>query len=98
MILTRRSLFVGAASLLAAPAIVRASSLMAVKSHSGTALYFDTDAEQFTRIYLRPGALNFAVPYPGWRFRVLPTGVLVHKPINASAQTPPAVPPLQARR
>ena len=34
---------------------------------------------------LRPGALNYAIPYPGWRFRVSDFGGLIHEPDPASA-------------
>lgn len=40
-------------------------------------LFFDVD--------LRPGALNYAKPFPGWRFRTTDHGILIHEPDPSAA-------------
>ena len=85
MLTTRRSLITGLAGFLAAPAIVRAASLMPVKAIA--ARYSDEIvipelAWRFAaqRVQLAPGSLNFAEPYPGWRFRFTDGGLMIHEP------------------
>ena len=89
MILTRRSLITGFASFLAAPAIVRASSLMSVKTWDEFALLNDMLANgrrvwgfAAQPVQLAPSSLNYATPYPGWRFR-FENGIMFHEPDTA---------------
>lgn len=86
MILTRRGLIGGLASVLAAPAIVRASSLMPVKAWAPYSdevaikvLSAEYGAPFIQYVDLRPGALNYAEPHPDWRFRA-ENGMLLHEP------------------
>jgi hypothetical protein len=75
--LSRRSLITGLASLVAAPAIVRVGSIMPVKAwieEPRAQLNWD-----FGGIDIRPGALNYAKPYPGFRFRFA-HGIIFHEP------------------
>lgn len=32
------------------------------------------------QVDLSPGGLNYVTPYPGWRFRFDPSGVMFHEP------------------
>ena len=88
MTLSRRSLITGLVSLVASPAIVRASSLMLVKAWAedvplamcrderglipGWRLLCDS-------VQLHPGAINLAEPAPGYRFR-FERGIMFHEP------------------
>jgi hypothetical protein len=84
MLISRRGLIGSLASLLAAPAIVRASSLMPVKAWT-----LDGPLTAYEAAYRRalfwdsfdsPSALSATEPYPGWRFRFDPSGIVFHEP------------------
>ena len=85
MLTTRRGLITGLTSFLAAPAIVRASSLMPVKAWVPAEWHDIVKATRFVHsrggveIDLNPGALNYAQPYSGWRFR-FENGIVFHEP------------------
>lgn len=89
MLTTRRGLITGLASLLAAPAIVRASRLMPVRPLPALDHFewleeiypVSETAWQFAskRLHLGPGGVNFAEPYPDWRFR-FENGIAFHEP------------------
>ena len=82
MMLTRRGLIGGFASLLAAPAIVRASSLMPVKAWSGGLIWIDTSYDEvLSRIITTKGGFQWAgwTPAPGWRLRS-ENGLAFHEP------------------
>ena len=69
---TRRGLITGLVSLVAAPAIVRASSIMPVKA-------LPTAEELLSAMPLQFPPMH-AIPYPGWRFRFEPSGLVIHEP------------------
>ena len=89
MLMTRRGLIGGLASLVAAPAIVRASSLMPVKTLPWEPRPYQAQIWRALGgfgIDLRPGALNYAKPYPGWRLRFDPSGIVFHEPDPGAAK------------
>jgi hypothetical protein len=100
MNLSRRSLIAGLVSLVAAPAIVRASSLMPVRAlrHDVISEEWIAAAQERLRrkwvsergglyaslqsgdLKFEGGAINWAKPAPGWRFRTLASGAILHEP------------------